>query len=131
MAVFTIPTTAEISQASFSPPVGLATGDLIVTKGYYAAGDGGAAEFTVKTGTADNYFSHPINGCTGWIADLVIRDGVVNVDLGAGNVKDGNIVPGGGGLGLASVDDVVGRRRDRGRLFGVGSQTAKSFYVYH
>ena len=87
-----------MSDSSFSL-TGLAAGDQIVTQGYYAANDGGAATFAVKSGsTADGVFTHTLYGYSGLIAELVIQDGVVNVDqLGA----NGNaVLP-------SSYDDVV------------------------
>ena len=84
MTIHTIPTTIGMSDNSFSL-TGLAAGDQIVTLGYYNTNDGGAATFAVKSGsTADGVFTHTLYGYSGLIAQLVIQDGVVNVDqLGA------------------------------------------------
>ena len=82
MANYIIATTQEISTALNIPD--LTVGDTIQTSGFYAENDGGAAVFEVKNGAGDGKFSHDIHDHGGKIAELIISNGVVNIDqLGA------------------------------------------------
>lgn len=94
MSTFNIQTTESISTGN-SALSGVSAGDYIVTQGYYAPNDGGAATFEVKAilpnTTIDGIFKHSIYNAANLFAELVIDNHTVHAtQIGA---VSGAVIP--------------------------------------